>query len=312
MTHALCQDTRAKQQTKSVVNVSYRPTFSSAAEVDCTQWRLSSVTALPLLSFYVFFFILQDFIFHSVKIYIWFISSFSVKYLQMSNSFLWSSVNMQHKKIVAVTLLCYGTNVHICEEHRSQTCTSKQKLHQMNSSQGLIFQFMKFKTSPAFPWLLTVMCKPSLQDDITLSCCGISQRLRVPPDVLINAVVTLMLESHASLNPVGQTNQVLVRGWTYWGMLSCNWFTQICDCFRCDFNKQFFKDPELITNHLWLEPRHTCGAQQQLPAAERSLFVYYCLSNLNFPSDAVVGLLPFKVNSWFVECYLCCCSKLSQ
>lgn len=291
MTHALCQDTRAKQQTKSVVNVSYRPTFSSAAEVDCTQWRLSSVTALPLLSFYVFFFILQDFIFHSVKIYIWFISSFSVTYLQMSNSFLWSSVNMQHKKIVAVTLLCYGTNVHICEEHRSQTCTSKQKLHQMNSSQGLIFQFMKFKTSPAFPWLLTVMCKPSLQDDITLSCCGISQRLRVPPDVLMNAVVTLMLESHASLNPVGQTNQVLVRGWTYWGMLSCNWFTQICDCFRCDFNKQFFKDPELITNHLWLEPRHTCGAQQQLPAAERSLFVYYCLSNLNFPSDAVVGLL---------------------
>lgn len=127
----------------------------------------------------------------------------------------------------------------------------------MNSSQGLIFQFMKFKTSPAFPWLLTVMCKPSLQDDITLSCCGISQRLRVPPDVLINAVVTLMLESHASLNPVGQTNQVLVRGWTYWGMLSCNWFTQICDCFRCDFNKQFFKDPELITNHLWLEPRHS-------------------------------------------------------
>lgn len=127
MTHALCQDTRAKQQTKSVVNVSYRPTFSSAAEVDCTQWRLSSVTALPLLSFYVFFFILQDFIFHSVKIYIWFISSFSVKYLQMSNSFLWSSVNMQHKKIVAVTLLCYGTNVHICEEHRSQTCTSKQR-----------------------------------------------------------------------------------------------------------------------------------------------------------------------------------------
>lgn len=105
MTHALCQDTRAKQQTKSVVNVSYRPTFSSAAEVDCTQWRLSSVTALPLLSFYVFFFILQDFIFHSVKIYIWFISSFSVKYLQMSNSFLWSSVNMQHKKIVA-SLCC--------------------------------------------------------------------------------------------------------------------------------------------------------------------------------------------------------------
>lgn len=100
---------------------------------------------------------------------------------------------MEHKKIIEVTVLCYGTNVCTFEEHRSQTCAwINREINKLKSRVNFSVHEI-FKTSPGFPWLLTVMCQPSLQDDIALSCCGISQHLRFPPDVLINAVIMLML-----------------------------------------------------------------------------------------------------------------------